>query len=165
MAARPCIGNSGPLIPEVSAAVSEHDLTVCSVLSGNRNFEGRIHPECQIGSRLTMPSCAAIIGRHSISTPVIRRPQHGRRQAAAQRLHFRQLRHAASRRRASTATRLPLQRPGSVARRPAGTAPWRVLGSAVVPADLDGVADHGAGGAVGQALRRSLLQRRLEATV
>jgi len=41
-----CIGNSGPLIPQVSHAVTEHDLTVCSVLSGNRNFEGRIHPEC-----------------------------------------------------------------------------------------------------------------------
>ena len=41
-----CIGNSGPLIPQVSKAVVEHDLTVCSVLSGNRNFEGRIHPEC-----------------------------------------------------------------------------------------------------------------------
>jgi aconitate hydratase len=41
-----CIGNSGPLIPPVSRAVIEHDLTVCSVLSGNRNFEGRIHPEC-----------------------------------------------------------------------------------------------------------------------
>ncbi|MSW95996.1 MAG: aconitate hydratase AcnA, partial [Actinobacteria bacterium] len=38
-----CIGNSGPLPAEVSAAVSEHDLAVCSVLSGNRNFEGRIN--------------------------------------------------------------------------------------------------------------------------
>ena len=43
-----CIGNSGPLIPQVSAAVTGHDLTVCSVLSGNRNFEGRIHPECKM---------------------------------------------------------------------------------------------------------------------
>ncbi|MBO0882774.1 MAG: aconitate hydratase, partial [Mycobacterium sp.] len=43
-----CIGNSGPLIPEVSQAVTEQDLTVCSVLSGNRNFEGRIHPECKM---------------------------------------------------------------------------------------------------------------------
>ncbi|HHU37900.1 MAG TPA: aconitate hydratase [Propionibacterium sp.] len=38
-----CIGNSGPLIPAVEKAVSDNDLTVCSVLSGNRNFEGRIH--------------------------------------------------------------------------------------------------------------------------
>ncbi|KQX98099.1 aconitate hydratase [Rhodanobacter sp. Root480] len=43
-----CIGNSGPLIPEVAAAVTEHDLNVCSVLSGNRNFEGRIHPQTQM---------------------------------------------------------------------------------------------------------------------
>lgn len=43
-----CIGNSGPLIPEISQAVTDNDLTVCSVLSGNRNFEGRIHPECKM---------------------------------------------------------------------------------------------------------------------
>ena len=43
-----CIGNSGPLIAEVAAAVAEHDLNVCSVLSGNRNFEGRIHPQTQM---------------------------------------------------------------------------------------------------------------------
>ncbi|WP_020006452.1 aconitate hydratase AcnA [Salinicoccus albus] len=39
-----CIGNSGPLRPEISDAVVEEDLLVSSVLSGNRNFEGRIHP-------------------------------------------------------------------------------------------------------------------------
>ncbi len=39
-----CIGNSGPLIPEVETAIREQELTVASVLSGNRNFEGRIHP-------------------------------------------------------------------------------------------------------------------------
>jgi aconitate hydratase len=39
-----CIGNSGPLPDEVSKAIQESDLTVASVLSGNRNFEGRIHP-------------------------------------------------------------------------------------------------------------------------
>jgi aconitate hydratase len=49
-----CIGNSGPLIPQVSAAVTGNDLTVCSVLSGNRNFEGRIHPECKMNF-LTSP--------------------------------------------------------------------------------------------------------------
>jgi aconitate hydratase len=43
-----CIGNSGPLIPEVAAAVDAHQLNVCSVLSGNRNFEGRIHPQTQM---------------------------------------------------------------------------------------------------------------------
>ena len=39
-----CIGNSGPLAPEVTAAIEGNDMTVASVLSGNRNFEGRIHP-------------------------------------------------------------------------------------------------------------------------
>ena len=40
-----CIGNTGPLLAGVSEAVAEHDLSVASVLSGNRNFEGRIHPD------------------------------------------------------------------------------------------------------------------------
>ncbi|TQS74326.1 aconitate hydratase AcnA [Ornithinibacillus gellani] len=39
-----CIGNSGPLLPEIEKAIVDEDLTVASVLSGNRNFEGRIHP-------------------------------------------------------------------------------------------------------------------------
>lgn len=39
-----CIGNSGPLDPCVSKTIADNDMTVCSVLSGNRNFEGRIHP-------------------------------------------------------------------------------------------------------------------------
>ena len=40
-----CIGNSGPLDEWVSKEINEKDLTVCSVLSGNRNFEGRVHQE------------------------------------------------------------------------------------------------------------------------
>jgi aconitate hydratase len=40
-----CIGNSGPLKPEISAGVKAGELITCSVLSGNRNFEGRVHPE------------------------------------------------------------------------------------------------------------------------
>ena len=39
-----CIGNSGPLSPEIEKAIAENDLLITSVLSGNRNFEGRIHP-------------------------------------------------------------------------------------------------------------------------
>ncbi len=50
-----CIGNSGPLIPEVSSAVNDADLTVCSVLSGNRNFEGRIHPETRMNFLCSPP--------------------------------------------------------------------------------------------------------------
>ncbi|MFJ5770765.1 aconitate hydratase AcnA [Psychrobacillus sp. NPDC093180] len=40
-----CIGNSGPLIEEVRDAIDQHNLTVAGVLSGNRNFEGRVHPQ------------------------------------------------------------------------------------------------------------------------
>ncbi len=40
-----CIGNSGPLPDGVSKAIADHDLVVCSVLSGNRNFEGRVNPQ------------------------------------------------------------------------------------------------------------------------
>ena len=42
-----CIGNSGPLIPEVSAAIHAGDLAAAAVLSGNRNFEGRVNPDVQ----------------------------------------------------------------------------------------------------------------------
>ncbi len=54
-----CIGNSGPLIPAVSDAVTSGDLTVASVLSGNRNFEGRIHPECQMNFLASPPLVVA----------------------------------------------------------------------------------------------------------
>jgi aconitate hydratase len=43
-----CIGNSGPLPPYMATAVDEHDLVVASVLSGNRNFEARIHPQVRM---------------------------------------------------------------------------------------------------------------------
>jgi aconitate hydratase len=54
-----CIGNSGPLPDEVSAAIEAEDLTVCSVLSGNRNFEGRIHPEVKMNYLASPPLCVA----------------------------------------------------------------------------------------------------------
>ncbi len=54
-----CIGNSGPLIPQVSAAVTGHDLIVGAVLSGNRNFEGRIHPECRMNFLASPPLVVA----------------------------------------------------------------------------------------------------------
>ncbi len=54
-----CIGNSGPLIPEVSAAVNEHDLAVTSVLSGNRNFEGRINPDVKMNYLASPPLVVA----------------------------------------------------------------------------------------------------------
>jgi aconitate hydratase len=54
-----CIGNSGPLIPEVSAVVHEHDLAVVSVLSGNRNFEGRINPDVKMNYLASPPLVVA----------------------------------------------------------------------------------------------------------
>jgi len=50
-----CIGNSGPLDEQVSAAVNEHDLAVVSVLSGNRNFEGRINPDVKMNYLASPP--------------------------------------------------------------------------------------------------------------
>ena len=54
-----CIGNSGPLIPEVSDAVNEQDLAVVSVLSGNRNFEGRINPDVKMNYLASPPLVVA----------------------------------------------------------------------------------------------------------
>jgi aconitate hydratase len=54
-----CIGNSGPLPDEVSAVVNEHDLAVVSVLSGNRNFEGRINPDVKMNYLASPPLVVA----------------------------------------------------------------------------------------------------------
>ena len=54
-----CIGNSGPLPEEISREISERDLTVCAVLSGNRNFEGRIHPEVKMNYLASPPLVVA----------------------------------------------------------------------------------------------------------
>jgi aconitate hydratase len=54
-----CIGNSGPLPEEISAAVNEHDLAVVSVLSGNRNFEGRINPDVKLNYLASPPLVVA----------------------------------------------------------------------------------------------------------
>ena len=56
-----CIGNTGPLIPEVSKAVNEHDLAVTAVLSGNRNFEGRISPDVKM-NYLASPPLVIVYG-------------------------------------------------------------------------------------------------------
>ena len=54
-----CIGNSGPLEPEISEAIDHGDLSVASVLSGNRNFEGRIHPDCRMNYLASPPLVVA----------------------------------------------------------------------------------------------------------
>ena len=63
-----CIGNSGPLHEAISEAIEESDLVVCSVLSGNRNFEGRIHPEVKMNYLASPPLCVAyaLAGRMDI---------------------------------------------------------------------------------------------------
>ncbi|NDI35127.1 aconitate hydratase AcnA [Chengkuizengella sediminis] len=54
-----CIGNSGPLPDEVSKAIADNDLTVCSVLSGNRNFEGRVHAQVKANYLASPPLVVA----------------------------------------------------------------------------------------------------------
>jgi aconitate hydratase len=54
-----CIGNSGPLAPEISAAINDNGLAAVSVLSGNRNFEGRIHPDVRMNYLASPPLVVA----------------------------------------------------------------------------------------------------------
>jgi aconitate hydratase len=63
-----CIGNSGPLPPPVSQAIQDGNLSVCSVLSGNRNFEGRVHAEVRMNYLASPPLVVAyaIAGRMDI---------------------------------------------------------------------------------------------------
>jgi aconitate hydratase len=63
-----CIGNSGPLPDEVAQAVAEHDMIVAAVLSGNRNFEGRIHPQVRANYLASPPLVVAyaLAGRMDI---------------------------------------------------------------------------------------------------
>ena len=63
-----CIGNSGPLPEEISSAVNENDLVVCAVLSGNRNFEGRINQDVRNNYLASPPLCVAyaLAGRMDI---------------------------------------------------------------------------------------------------
>jgi aconitate hydratase len=54
-----CIGNSGPLQPEISKAINDNDLVAVSVLSGNRNFEGRISPDVRANYLASPPLVVA----------------------------------------------------------------------------------------------------------
>src|SRR5688572_31855202 len=54
-----CIGNSGPLPVPVSQAIADHSLVAVSVLSGNRNFEGRVHPEVRANYLASPPLVVA----------------------------------------------------------------------------------------------------------
>jgi aconitate hydratase len=69
-----CIGNSGPLSPSVSRAIAENDLTVAAVLSGNRNFEGRIHPEVKANYLASPPLVVAYALAGTMDIDLAREP-------------------------------------------------------------------------------------------
>ena len=69
-----CIGNSGPLPDEISAAVNEADLAVVSVLSGNRNFEGRINPDIKMNYLASPPLVVAYALAGSMDIDITRDP-------------------------------------------------------------------------------------------
>ena len=69
-----CIGNSGPLPEEVSKAIDEKDLVVASVLSGNRNFEGRINSEVRANYLMSPPLVVAFALAGRIDTDLRKDP-------------------------------------------------------------------------------------------
>ena len=69
-----CIGNSGPLLDGVSEAVAASDLAVCSVLSGNRNFEGRIHPDVRMNYLASPPLVVAYALVGTMDTDLVNEP-------------------------------------------------------------------------------------------
>jgi aconitate hydratase len=69
-----CIGNSGPLPEPVAREVDEHDLTVAAVLSGNRNFEGRIHPQVRASFLASPPLVVAFALAGTVDTDLTREP-------------------------------------------------------------------------------------------
>jgi aconitate hydratase len=69
-----CIGNSGPLPDEVSAAIADNDLTVAAVLSGNRNFEGRIHPQVKMNYLASPPLVVAYAIAGTVNIDLTKEP-------------------------------------------------------------------------------------------
>jgi aconitate hydratase len=69
-----CIGNSGPLKPEISEAVRSADVVACSVLSGNRNFEGRVHPEIKMNFLASPPLVVAYALAGSLGIDITTEP-------------------------------------------------------------------------------------------
>ena len=72
-----CIGNSGPLPEEISREIEERDLVVASVLSGNRNFEGRIHPEVKMNYLASPPLCVAYALAGRMDLDIVNEPLQG----------------------------------------------------------------------------------------
>jgi aconitate hydratase len=69
-----CIGNSGPLGEEISKVVGEADLAVVSVLSGNRNFEGRINPDVKMNYLASPPLCVAYALAGTMDIDIVHEP-------------------------------------------------------------------------------------------
>ncbi|HHG89117.1 MAG TPA: aconitate hydratase AcnA [Devosia sp.] len=69
-----CIGNSGPLDPEISEAIKEGDLVACSVLSGNRNFEGRVNPDVKANYLASPPLVVAYALLGKMDVDITREP-------------------------------------------------------------------------------------------
>jgi aconitate hydratase len=69
-----CIGNSGPLKPEISEAVRSGDVVACAVLSGNRNFEGRVHPEIKMNFLASPPLVVAYALAGSLNIDITTEP-------------------------------------------------------------------------------------------
>ena len=69
-----CIGNSGPLPEPISTAINEHDLVACSVLSGNRNFEGRIGPDVKANYLASPPLVVAYAIAGTVDIDLINDP-------------------------------------------------------------------------------------------
>ncbi|WP_328805094.1 aconitate hydratase AcnA [Stappia albiluteola] len=69
-----CIGNSGPLPEEISATINENDLVACSVLSGNRNFEGRVNPDVRANYLASPPLVVAYAIAGSLNVNVAEDP-------------------------------------------------------------------------------------------
>ncbi len=69
-----CIGNSGPLLPEISEVINENDLLVSSVLSGNRNFEGRIHAQVKANYLASPPLVVAYALAGTVNVDLLKEP-------------------------------------------------------------------------------------------
>ena len=69
-----CIGNSGPLPEPISKAINDHDLVAVSVLSGNRNFEGRVSPDCRANYLASPPLVVAYALKGTVRSDMVNEP-------------------------------------------------------------------------------------------
>jgi aconitate hydratase len=69
-----CVGNSGPLAPSIEKALQDHDIIAASVLSGNRNFEGRVHPDVDTNFLMSPPLVVAMAIAGNVNIDVSTQP-------------------------------------------------------------------------------------------